>query len=305
MLVPTADQFDASGIRTVYSTQGLEEMGDDGWSEISSSAKQNIMYLHSASIPSGQESELPENGMKVIPTQSSWNFWFVKDGEITCNAIFNQQLNPQFNGEVFFPFTKLKDGSNGSAYSFDCNQLFMAESGDLNYNLAICADRNYPYYCFTQLLRQTDIISNQVLMNIFLKGRFVAFIPTNEAIRQALLDNRIPGATNASFDANGELTGDFDKAKLANYLNSYFMTAKQNVIASYPYIGSDFKSGRYWSERTAETEGATVPQLIYTDNGTSLSIQLEGYKECHVIPDYNYFPFAYEEGCFPLIDDVF
>ena len=138
--------------------------------------------------------------------------------------------------EVFFPFTKLKDGSNGSAYSFDCNQLFMAESGDLNYNLAICADRNYPYYCFTQLLRQTDIISNQVLMNIFLKGRFVAFIPTNEAIRQALLDNRIPGATNASFDANGELTGDFDKAKLANYLNSYFMTAKQNVIASYPYI---------------------------------------------------------------------
>lgn len=305
MLVPTADQFDASGIRTVYSTQGLEEMGDDGWSEISSSAKQNIMYLHSASIPSGQESELPENGTKVIPTQSSWNFWFVKDGEITCNAIFNQQLNPQFNGEVFFPFTKLKDGSNGSAYSFDCNQLFMAESGDLNYNLAICADRNYPYYCFTQLLRQTDIISNQVLMNIFLKGRFVAFIPTNEAIKQALLDNRIPGATNASFDANGELTGDFDKAKLANYLNSYFMTAKQNVIASYPYIGSDFKSGRYWSERTAETEGATVPQLIYTDNGTSLSIQLEGYKECHVIPDYNYFPFAYEEGCFHLIDDVF
>ena len=77
------------------------------------------------------------------------------------------------------------------------------------------------------------------------------------------------------------------------------------MIASYPYIGSDFKSGRYWSERTAETEGATVPQLIYTDNGTSLSIQLEGYKKCHVIPDYYYFPFAYEEGCFHLIDDVF
>jgi len=29
VLVPTAEQFEASGIRTVYSTQGLEAEGDD------------------------------------------------------------------------------------------------------------------------------------------------------------------------------------------------------------------------------------------------------------------------------------
>ena len=107
------------------------------------------------------------------------------------------------------------------------------------------------------------------------------------------------------FDAEGNLTGTFDAAILANYLNSYFITAAQNAIPSYPYIGSDFRSGRYWSERVATIEGVTVPQLIYTDNGTSLSIQLEGFNACHVVSTYDYFPFAYEGGCFHLIDDVF
>lgn len=305
LLVPTATQFEATGIRTIYSTQGLEELGDDGWAEISSSAKQNIMYMHSASIPSNLSTELPESGTRVIPTQSSWNYWFVKDGQITCSALFNQQLNPQYNGEVFSSFTKIKDGSNGSTYWFDGNQLFAQEGGDLNYNIAICADRNYPYYNFAQLLRQAGLVTNQVLMNLFGKGRFVAFIPTNDAIQQALLNNKIPGATNASFDASGNLTGTFDTEKLANYLNSYFITASQNSISSYPYIGSDFKSGKYWSERTTENEQQLPPQLIYTDNGTTLSVQLEGYKKCQVVSTYDYFPFAYNGGCFHLIDDVF
>lgn len=305
VLVPTAEQFEAAGIRTVYSTQELEEQGDDGWSGIGTTAKRNIVYLHSASIPSNQSDELPESGTRVIPTESTWNYWFVKDGTITCSSTFNQQLNPQFNGTIFTPFTKIKDGSNGSTYSFNATQLFTTESGDLSYNIAICADHNYPYYCFAQLLRQANLVSNQILMNLFAKGRFIAFIPTNDAIKSALANNRIPGATDASFDAEGNLTGTFDVSILANYLNSYFITAAQNAIPSYPYIDSDFKSGRYWSERVAATEGETVPQLIYTDNGTSLSIQLEGFNVCQVVSTYDYFPFAYEGGCFHLIDDVF
>ncbi len=80
----------------------------------------------------------------------------------------------------------LKNGSNGSTYSFDAEQLFAAESGDLAYNIAICADHNYPYYCFAQLLREANLISNQIMMNLFGKGRFVAFIPTNDAIKAGI-----------------------------------------------------------------------------------------------------------------------
>lgn len=305
VLVPTASQFEASGIRTVYSTQELEEQGDNGWAAIGSTAKQNIVYLHSANIPSNRSSELPERGTCVVPTVSTWNYWFVKDGTITCNSTFNRQLNPEFKGTVFTPFAKLKEGSNGNAYSFDAAQLFTAEAGKLDYNIAICADHNYAYYCFAQLLNKANLVSDQSLVNLFGKGRFIAFIPTNDAIQRALAENRIPGATGASFDSEGKLTGTFDATLLANYLNSYFITSDKNTISSYPYIDSNFKSGRYWSERVAGAVGETAPQLIYTDNGISLSIQLEGYKECHVVSTYDYFPFAYEDGCFHLIDDVF
>lgn len=66
------------------------------------------------------------------------------------------------------------------------------------------------------------------MMNIFGKGRFVAFIPTNEAIQTALSEGKIPGATNASFDEDGKLTGEFDTATLKDYLNSYFITGAKH-----------------------------------------------------------------------------
>lgn len=305
MLIPTAEQFDGSGIRTSYSTQTLEESTEDGWTEISSTSKQNIMYIHSANIPSNQEAKLPENGTKVIQTLASWNYWFVKDGEITCSALFNQQLNPEYNGTVFSPFTKVDDGNNGTAYWFGGNELFGLEGNGLRRSIAICADRNYVYYNFAQLLRKANLITGEYIMSILGKGRFVAFIPSNDAIQKALVENRIPGATGASFDANGNLTGEFDVEQLRNYLNSYFITASQNTVSTYPYIGSDFKNGKYRSERVAEENEETPPQLIYTDNGSNLSIQLEGFKKCNVVSTYYNFPFAFSDGCFHLIDDVF
>lgn len=305
LLIPTATQFEGSGIRTSYSTQTLEVSTEDGWSELSNSHLQNIMHIHSANIASNQLSELPENGTKVIPTISSWNYWFVKDGEITCSAIFNQQLNPEFSGNVFAAYTEVGKGSNGSAYKFEGERLFDDESGRLSGSIAICADKNYVYYNFAQLLRKANLVSEEFLLNLVGKGRFIAFIPTNNAIQNALLNGRIPGAKNASFDTNGNLTGEFDTTKLKNYLNSFFITASLNTIAEYPYIGSSFKSDKYWSERIAEEGETTAPQLIYTDNGNSLSIQLEGFKSCHVVSTYSYFPFAFSDGCFHLIDDVF
>lgn len=305
LLIPTATQFEASGIRTSYSTQKLEASTEEGWTELGSTSTQNILQIHSANIASNQPSELPENGRKVISTIASWNYWFVKDGTITCSALFNQQLNPEFAGNVFAPYSKVGKGSNGSAYKFESEQLFSSETGRLSTSIAICADKNYVYYNFAQLLRKANIITEEFLLNVLGKGRFVAFIPTNDAIQQALLNGRIPGATNASFDASGTLTGEFNAPLLKNYLNSYFITASQNTLSEYPFIGSVFKSGKYWSERQATAGETTPPQLTYTDNGSSLSIQLDGFKACHVVPTFDYFPFAFSDGCFHLIDDVF
>lgn len=305
LIVPNSTQFENSGIYTVYATQGLQEDTEDGRVDISTTAKQNIVYMHSASIASEASSELPVSGTAVIPLMANWSFWFVKDGKITCNAMFNRQLNPENVKEAFATFTKLADEDNGTVYKTDAESLFEIEGGNLARSIAICADKRYVYYNFVQLLKKANLVIGENLMSTFGKGRFVAFIPTNDAIQKALLEGRIPGATNASFDAEGNLTGTFDAEVLKNYLNSYFITSMQNTIMSYPYFGSSFKTGKYWSERVSTEEGVLPPALNYEDNGTSLSIQLEGFNKCNVVSTYSYFPFAYEDGCFHLIDDVF
>ena len=271
----------------------------------------DVKVIHAVKGDEKKDSETDSRHMYHTGSDANMTEFIVDGNIVTSNEKFTSALESEGINRsarvvrIWTSDTEPTYGSNGSTYSFDAEQLFAAESGDLAYNIAICADHNYPYYCFAQLLREANLISNQIMMNLFGKGRFVAFIPTNDAIKRALASNKIPGAIDASFDAEGKLSGTFDAKELANYLNSYFITAAQNVIPSYPYIGSDFKSGRYWSERVVQTEGATAPQLIYTDNGTSLSIQLEGGNKCQVVSDYDYFPFAYEGGCFHLIDDVF
>ena len=48
---------------------------------------------------------------------------------------------------------------------------------------------------------------------------------------------------------------------------------------------------------------ASGKSLAYTDSGSSLSIMVDG-KVANVISDYNFFPFAFDDGCFQLIDAV-
>lgn len=300
MTVPTVDQFSSAGIYTVSSTQTLEQEGEDGRVALNAAQMQDIMYMHSANLSTGESNDLPATGTKVYPLQKSWNYWFVKDGKITCNALFNLQLNPQnATGDPFTPFHKTETASNGTVYSFDYDGIFTAESGDIVRDIAICADKNYIYHHFTQLLKQANLISGESLIPSFY-GRFIAFIPTNEAIEKAIAENRIPGFTGGSFDADGNLIGTVtDQQVLTDYMSSYFLTLTDNGITSYPYVGSNMKSGTYHSH----IDGAKG--LIYTDNGERLSVRLENSShECHVVDDYDQFPFAFQDCCFHMIDDV-
>ena len=300
MIIPTTDQFSAGGIYTVTSTQTLEHDTPDGRVPLSSSQMQDILYMHSASLTTGEESDLPAKGKKVYPLQKSWNYWFVKDGTITCNYLFNLQLNPQSTaGDPFVPFHKSSDASNGSVYSFNYDGIFTAESGDIVHDIAICADKNYVYHHFSQLLKQAGLASGEMIVPS-LYGRFIMFIPTNEAIEKAIAENRIPGFEDGAFDADGNLTGTVTDAQaLSDYMYSYFITLGDNGITSYPYVGSNMKSGTY----RPHVEGAK--SLIYTDDGERLSVRLEGADhDCHVVDDYDQFPFAFEDCCFHMIDDV-
>jgi len=297
VLIPTNQQMETSGIFLMNYNTGnvLQTQTTDGWSNLGSGAMQDIVNMHSVNGMGA----LKTTGTQVCPLQSAFNYWFIKDGKITCNALFNKCIEPEYNGDPFVSFVEVTNNgtpwTNGKAYTYNNNALFEADKSDgLQHALAACNDSRYPYYAFVQLMKKAGMISGTSIQGLV--GRFAAFIPTNEAINAGLTAGQIPGITNGKF-VNGVLEGTVNVLELSRYLRSYFVTSELNVMTTYPYPGSAMKSGTF---RTSGVAG-----LMYTDNGSSLSVNLAGQSRVgHVVSKYSYFPFAYKDGCFHLIDTV-
>lgn len=301
VMMPTVDQMFNEGISTSYSTQSLTKETEDGTVNLSSSEMQEIVQMHTVNLSTNASSTLPTEGDHVYETMASFNYWFVHDGEITCNAKFNLQLNPQNVEEPFGRFSTIGDQSNGTVYQYMNSNMFIRESNELEDDIANCNDKNYLYYAFAQLLKEAGIVSGESISLVHQsteKVRFCIFIPTNEAIGNALASDGIPGVS-GSMDESGNLNVTVtDTEALKQYLSAYFVTAANNTLTSYPYIGSSMRSGEYNTQSTA------CPTLRYEDNGTTLSITVNG-KTFPVTPEYHYFPFAFSDGCFHLIDETF
>ncbi len=219
--------------------------------------------------------------------------------------MFNQYLNPDFSGDPFVPFTEMKNGANnwdnGKAYTYEFDGLFKQDESDgLEYSIAICNDSRYQYYLFAQLLQKAGLINESQISFLMEETRFIAFIPTNEAIKNNL--SKIPGSTGLSVAANGSLNGTLsttNKSKLANWLRSLFITSDLNTFTGYPYPGAGVKGsfdtyGVY--KLSIIDDGAAAPLKVKFTNGENEAIQ--------VISKYFYLPFAFKDGCFHLVDEI-
>lgn len=216
---------------------------------------------------------------------------------------------------LFSPFEEVTNNgeawSNGKSYVYKSNTYGVfdidgADAGDANYKgikavLATCNESKYPYFVFAQLLKKANMVTGQDLPDF--QSRIISFIPTNEALVEAMKAGKIPGVEGGTIDlsqAEPTLEGTFEPEVLKAYLKNYFLiTTYAPEVTSCPYVGSPtWKTGTY--------RNSNYKNIIYTDNGESLSVQLDGSDHvCSVVPTYYYFPFAYNDGGFHLIDSVF
>lgn len=271
-----------------------------------------------------EATELKSTGTQVIETNASFNYWFVRDGQITTNAIFNEQLNPTFKGQVWSGFHEIyRNGngdswSNGRTYAYDYPGVFMPAAGDkLETMLSMTNDRDYPFFCFVQLLQKSGLVSNgsfvdfgvQTIRFLSEPCRFFAIVPTNDAVKASL--KSLPGCSalsinESTYAISGTLTT-ANKSLLAAYLLNYFVTADRASFTSYPYLGS-------------ATKGAFVTSGAYKlnimDDGTSLKVNWSLSEEnksgsaapegntVQLVDKYYYLPFAFSDGAFQMIDQV-
>ena len=304
LIIPGNKEFESSGY---FLTQNGSEnilVEDDGDALVAVSTQvcSDIINIHTIV----GEVDFSSTGTQVIQNMVPYNYWYVKDGKITTSDNFNKIIDPSKKNDPFVECTQLTNNGapwdNGKSYTYDNNNegLFSTgtdNAGTLQYALSINNDYRYPYYAFVQLLKGADLISDNKITGV--SGRFVAFIPTNKAIETALINKKIPGVTADYVDVDN---GFFyvtikDKAVLKTYLYNYLVMASQ--ATTYPYPGSEMKSGEY----NNFNQGGMVE---FTDTGYSLSVKLKGSDvESKVVDKYNYFPFAYSDGCFHLIDTAF
>lgn len=302
MLIPSNSQMLGAEIalKTYKTGKVLQKEVDGVWSDLSATAMQQIVNMHTLNSATA----LATSGTRVYPTQIAYNYLFVKNGKITCSANFNSTIDPEYSGTPFVTFRELmNDGtpwSNGRTYVYDeiPEGIFAKnESEGLQRALAANNDQRFPYGAFVQLLKKAGLVSGTSIPFLAGAARFVAFIPSNDAIKAAVAANKIPGLAGGAFDSNGNLTyTSLNAERLANYLKSYFLLNSQNPIADYPYIGSSFKSGTYLN--------AVGGSIQYIDNGVKLAVQ-SGAVTSNVVSLYDYFPFAYGDGCFHIVDAIF
>lgn len=308
-LIPSNTQFANSdpSMRLYTTTSGkeLQQYSSDAGDYVAmgSGAMLDIVNMHSAP----NISSLPESGTRVIETNVAYNYWFVHDGTIACNGVFNEQLNAGYSGTPFVAFHKITndgaDWDNGSAYSYDANRLYTTASGDgLAHMLAVGNDKNYKYYLFAQLLKKAGLISGTSLDESVLPTedtRFFCFIPTNEAIKDNI--KSIPGCSSLRVGTDGTISGNVsgtNKSRLAAYLRNYFVTSAMNTFTTYPYPGSSCK-GEFF------TTGSYKMKIA--DDGQKLSVSFVGAAQDNTVgvnPEYFYLPFAFADGCFHLIDGI-
>lgn len=304
-LIPSNQQYENSDpqmrLFNTLSGRELQEYSADAgdFVKMSSGSMKNIVNMHTAQ----NISSLPTSGQAVVTTNQAFNYWYVKDGKITTNALFNNLLEPTYKGDPFSSFAPLKyeghDWDNGAAYTYDYESVFKAVSGDgLVHKLAVCNDKNYEYYMFAQLLNLAGLVDTKTnTLSVSLVpaecAHFICFIPTNEAIAAAL--SQIPGCTGLTV-TDGVLSGKVsttNKPKLATWLRQYFVNDQMNSLTAYPYQGSECHGKFYNVDGDLMTIDTSNGVKISNDNGSAVASK-----------KYHQLPFAFPDGCFQLMDDV-
>ena len=302
-LIPTNLQYNQNEpqmrLNTTSAGKMLEVSSDEiaAFANMGKGTAQGIVNIHTAP----NINTLPATGIQVVETNEPFNYWFVLDGKITTNARFNEQLSPEYAGTPFVDFNEVKMNggpwSNGKAYTYASDDLFKAASGDgLTHRLAICNDKNFEYYLFSQLLQKAGLVSGGDLPSLVSEGnRLIVFAPTNEVIKQNI--SKIPGCGSLKIADDYTLSGTVSTANkilLANYLRNYFISSLMNTVTSYPYPGSSCK-GRFM---------AMSGEYVNITSDSSMSVGLENGTPVALSDKFHCLPFAFADGCLQFINGI-
>lgn len=308
-LIPSNEQVEACG----YEMKSKELWDNSEDKALSTSTQSAIVNLHT--LTGGDE--ISFTGTQVLSTNRPWNYWYMKNGKLTTNARFNEIFEASALIEVPDPFVELLEvknegeaWNNGKVYAYSGEEAFLPLSTEntLKGKLGLSNDINYKWHYFSMLMDKIGYIKDQEL----LLGNAIYFIPTNEAFKAAIEAGKIPGV-----GPDGELIADAagstinSQSQLTLYMMRYVIPLKDNGLSGYPYPNSGIQGKFQVPIRTVQPDGTPVYNytLEIIDDGSKLSVRpyykgTPSGESVDVVDTYDYFPFAYIDGCVHFLKDV-
>lgn len=309
MLIPSNEQLENADI-IQQDDQLMTSAGGD-LSAMPSAERVEYINAHLST----EKKELAKSGLQVIHTNTAYSYWYLKDNQIMSSTTLNSVIEQDQNyNRLFSRFTEVtnsgKPWSNGKVYAYDAAAAFSPLSiyeNKIQQQLVVTNNTSKAYGEFANLLKVAGLKNTEKGLLTFLPKaeRCLIFIPTNESIRQAVADHRIPG-----LGTDGTTLE--DSTRLANYLMSYFVPTSSNGISDYVYPG-------WGQDGTYSTLASDVLQVDHTgeahirlriiDGGAAgLKVQRitnEGEEaEVQVDMQYDGFPFTYTDGGVQFLKDV-
>lgn len=324
-LMPSNEQIERYGW-ILSSNFTLQELGDEGYANVSST---NLAKLVNGNT-SPTTFDIAAGKYQVIPTNQPWNYWYITaEGKMIFSSSFSQLFYEPSTLINYYDLEEITNESgswsNGKTYKYSSANISMDEmlipsdELSLRYYLAIAPDANRPHYTFSQLMFKAGLTNRtatdgKLAIPFLADDRFVAFIPTNEVIEAAIAEGKIPGVIS---DSNVDGFTVTDAIQLAAYLKIYFVPLSKNGISSYPYLnsgidGSDYVTMNYgYFSSGAEGEMHQRLKVGITTSGTTIKFGIKGYVpsplvgvEVEVLSDFNYYPFAFGDGCAHYINGI-
>lgn len=337
-LYPSNAQFEANNIWYDAASSKLKfgTVGSTSASNLSSSAQQNFVYSHIVSLDNTVGEPLPTGtGVKVYRTFSPNYklYWYVKDGKITNSFKYNSLIQYAGNMDVTKEnvYTDVQEltfrgaaWSNGHCYEYDTqNQTFLLEGTNdnaiyANFVPLMYAHRNDEgtlFQGFIQMLILADMMDRDAGTMNYMTEDCMMLVPTTEAIKEAIVGGRFPyvafagsGVDDADFWSKCSVSDD-SIADFQHYMMQYFLPESTAPCSNYPYPGwgeNIERDGGIPSIADLSVTPAANALIFVTDaNGKLQAKAGAGNDYIDFLPDYDYLPFVFDDGCVQFLDGIF